>query len=50
MTWTEFCLARLLLAEERLGKRMRAYDRAELSREAQGQDILRQRGLVDGPR
>lgn len=46
MTWDEFCLARLLLAEERLGKRLRAQDRADLDQEAQGQSILRARGLV----
>ena len=50
MDWEEFCLARLLMAEERVGQRVRAQDRSDLATESRGQDILRQRGLVDGPR
>jgi hypothetical protein len=46
MNWEEFCLARLLMAEERIGRAVREHDRAELEREQQGQDVLRSRGLV----
>jgi hypothetical protein len=47
MTWDQFYLARLLMAEERIGRPMREHDRAQLDEEQRGQAILRARGLVD---
>lgn len=46
MTWREFMLARLLLAEEGVGSHVRAAQRKELSEEEQTQAILRERGMV----
>lgn len=46
MTWSEFYLARLVMAEERVGKYQREYDRAELETEQEGLALLRSRGLV----
>jgi hypothetical protein len=46
MNWPEYCLARLLLAEERVGSRLRAQDWAELERERESQADLQARGLV----
>lgn len=45
MNWNEFVLARLLLAEERVGRRLRAHDRGELAEDARGSAILRARGM-----
>jgi hypothetical protein len=45
MTWSQFCLARLLMAEERIGRAVREHDRAELAVDQRGRDILRSRGL-----
>lgn len=51
MTWDEFSDARLLMAEERVGTRVRSAQREELAQEQSTADILRQRGMVsDGPR
>ena len=51
MSWPEFVLARLLLAEKRVGAPQRAHDRAELEQDQQGRAILEAQGLVgDGPR
>lgn len=46
MNWREFSLARLLMAEVRVGAPLRAHDRAELSDDEQTGDILRSRGMV----
>lgn len=46
MTWTEFRLARLLLAEERVGNRLRVADQAELDEEERSKEMLRARGMV----
>lgn len=46
MNWPEFQLARLLLSEEKVGARLRAHDRGELSEDERSKDILRREGLV----
>ena len=46
MNWAEFRLARLLLAEERVGSRIRQADQADLEDEDRSKDILRARGMV----
>lgn len=46
MTAREYGLARLLLTEERVGSRVRAEQRGELSEEQRSQELLRQRGMV----
>lgn len=46
MNWTEFCLARLHMAEDRIGAPLRAQDRAENAQDEQSADILRSRGMV----
>lgn len=46
MNWEEYCLARQVMAEERIGRYMREEDRADLEKEARGQAILRSQGLV----
>lgn len=46
MNWEEFYLARLHLAEERVGSGHRADQRAEMSADEQTRDILRARGMV----
>lgn len=47
MNWAEFQRARLLLAEERVGSRVRAHDRGELDQDAASKDLLRSRGMVE---
>lgn len=47
MTWQEFRLARLLLAEEKVGRAVRNAGHEEVSQEAQSTAVLRERGLVD---
>lgn len=46
MTWSEFRLARLLLAEEKVGTRLRQADQSDLEEEERSKDILRARGMV----
>lgn len=46
MTWSEFRLARLLLAEEKVGTRLRQADQSDLAEEERSKDILRARGMV----
>ena len=46
MSWSEFTLARLLMAEERVGRRVRHAQREELAQEDQTAAILRARGMV----
>lgn len=46
MNWSEFQKARLIMAEERVGSRIREHDRAELDSDQRSQDILRSRGMV----
>lgn len=46
MSWEEFTLARLLMAEERVGAAIREHDRREMAEDERGSDILRARGLV----
>lgn len=51
MNWVEFQHARQLLAEERLGARVREHQRGELDEDSRSDAILRARGMVsDGPR
>ncbi len=46
MNWSEFSDARLLMAEERVGKRVRQAQRAELGEDERSDQILRERGMV----
>jgi len=46
MNWEEFTLARLLLAEERVGSPVREHDRAEVAEEERGNAFLRANGMV----
>lgn len=46
MTWREFRLARLLLAEERVGRRVRQAQRQEVDADERSDDILRAHGMV----
>lgn len=51
MNWVEFQLARQLLAEEKVGKRVRASQREELDEDERSNALLRAHGMVsDGPR
>lgn len=46
MNWVEFSLSRLLLAEERVGKRVRAAQQEELDEDERSTKVLRSLGMV----
>jgi hypothetical protein len=46
MTWSEFQKARLIMAEERVGSRIREQDRVALDEDRRSQELLRSRGMV----
>lgn len=50
MTWVEYNAARQLLAEEAIGSRLRAYQRAEDRAAAATIDALRRQGVTNGAR
>lgn len=46
MNWREFCLARLLMAEEKVGRHVRASQQHELDQDEKSDAVLRSMGMV----